>query len=473
MAGNYHSSVVQASVVQGYFPSGVPRRFIQPPEATIQPRMVNAGARRPPSYQELTLQAHQRSAGSTLQPAIANGTAFALPPHLVSFDRRPGQQLPSAIQQKMGSFFKADFSGVQVHVVPEALSIGALAFTQGSDIFFAPGQYNPDSHFGQQLLAHELTHVVQQRAGRVHNPFGSGVAVVQDPALEAEAEHLGRQAVLHATLIQSPLPLTTKQLALQRRSAARVSRIGSRIRQMMRRSIPASQDPRGFKAPTPVVKPAPVNIAAPPFVQNQVGYDDPSGGAARALRLQYANDFIQKWTNGTSGTEDADGVILRNYASVTVTNNTGATFTGVGVSSGPNPNMHAERYAYSRALDAALAGLNLNGQALNRIGDFDAATLWNTHNIFISSIYTERELCSDGTNSCNAWLTRRAGGNNTACQVNYSFTYDGWGKRQMRDEVHTFLRDYVNNKSEYERFWALWQDSIIARRLENQRLHFG
>jgi hypothetical protein len=49
------------------------------------------------------------------------------------------------------------------------------------------------------LLAHELVHVVQQRAGRVSNPFGGGVAVVQDQALEAEADRLGRQAVMQGT----------------------------------------------------------------------------------------------------------------------------------------------------------------------------------------------------------------------------------------------------------------------------------
>ena len=69
-----------------------------------------------------------------------------------------------------------------------------LAFTMGSDLYFVPGQYNPQTPQGEQLLGHELTHVVQQRAGRVRNPLGSGVAVVQDPTLEAEAERMGMRA---------------------------------------------------------------------------------------------------------------------------------------------------------------------------------------------------------------------------------------------------------------------------------------
>jgi len=68
-----------------------------------------------------------------------------------------------------------------------------LAFTHGSNIHFAPGQYDPSSARGQQILGHELAHVVQQRTGRVRNPFGTGLAVVQDPALEAEAEQTSRR----------------------------------------------------------------------------------------------------------------------------------------------------------------------------------------------------------------------------------------------------------------------------------------
>jgi hypothetical protein len=95
------------------------------------------------------------------------------------------------VQKKMESFFGTDFSDVRVHVGQEASSIGALAFTYGSDLYFAHGQYDPHTSHGQRLLGHELTHVLQQRAGRVRNPFGSGVAVVQDPGLEAEAERMG------------------------------------------------------------------------------------------------------------------------------------------------------------------------------------------------------------------------------------------------------------------------------------------
>ena len=127
-----------------------------------------------------------------------NGTSFQLPPS-VSLGRASGRRMPESVQQKMESFFGADFSDVRIHVGGEASSIGALAFTHGSNIYFAPGLYNPGTPQGLQLLGHELTHVVQQRAGRVRNPFGSGVAVVQDPLMEAEAERMGLRAAMTPT----------------------------------------------------------------------------------------------------------------------------------------------------------------------------------------------------------------------------------------------------------------------------------
>lgn len=118
---------------------------------------------------------------------VGNSEAFQLPANLSIFGGG-GQPLSNPVREKMESFFSASFADVRVHVGAQASSIGALALAQGSNLYFAPGQYNPGTAWGQQLLGHELTHVVQQRAGRVRNPFGSGVAVVQDRSLEAEAE---------------------------------------------------------------------------------------------------------------------------------------------------------------------------------------------------------------------------------------------------------------------------------------------
>jgi Domain of unknown function (DUF4157) len=104
-----------------------------------------------------------------------------------------GRPLDAGIRQTMERFFEADFSSVRVHEGPAAQAMGALAFTLGEELHFAPGLYDPTTREGMELLGHELTHVVQQRGGRVTNPYGQGVAIVQDPALEAEADEMGRK----------------------------------------------------------------------------------------------------------------------------------------------------------------------------------------------------------------------------------------------------------------------------------------
>jgi len=83
-----------------------------------------------------------------------------------------GQPLSDGVRQPMERAFGADFRGVRVHTDGEADSLNrslqARAFTTGRDIFLRRGEYHPASSEGQRLLAHELTHVVQQNRGSVH-----------------------------------------------------------------------------------------------------------------------------------------------------------------------------------------------------------------------------------------------------------------------------------------------------------------
>lgn len=82
-----------------------------------------------------------------------------------------GKDLPSSIQNLMENRFGYNFSSVRIHNDARAHTlaqqVNARAFTLDQDIFFARSQYQPDSHEGQHLLAHELTHVVQQSEGRL------------------------------------------------------------------------------------------------------------------------------------------------------------------------------------------------------------------------------------------------------------------------------------------------------------------
>lgn len=196
-------------VIQGSFLGGQPRLPVQPSIAPPPRRIVPPPAlprMTPPPAQATTA---GRSPGPPA-PAFAGqpvqrcgaGGAFAVEAQSLGLVGTGGRTLPDAVRGKMEAALGADFSGVRVHVGSQAERIGAIAFTVGSDIYFAPGRYQPDTIQGQQLLGHELAHVVQQRAGRVRNPLRSGLAVVQDRALEAEADRLGRRAATHRIIAQ-------------------------------------------------------------------------------------------------------------------------------------------------------------------------------------------------------------------------------------------------------------------------------
>jgi hypothetical protein len=102
--------------------------------------------------------------------------------------------LTQPIRARMERAFDCDFGAIRVYVSPLPEFLGVRAFACGTDLYFAPGAYRPADRAGQRLLGHELAHVVQQRQGRVVNPFGAGVALVDDPLLEDEACHWGNLA---------------------------------------------------------------------------------------------------------------------------------------------------------------------------------------------------------------------------------------------------------------------------------------
>ncbi len=88
--------------------------------------------------------------------------------------RGRGQALDPTLQRSMGRTMGADFSRVRVHTDAQSdqlnRSIQAKAFTTGQDVFFRQGAYDPGSRGGQTLIAHELTHVIQQNSHEMQSP---------------------------------------------------------------------------------------------------------------------------------------------------------------------------------------------------------------------------------------------------------------------------------------------------------------
>lgn len=99
---------------------------------------------------------------------------------------KPGKPLDEQTRRSMEAGLGHDFSNVRVHTDEQAdaaaRSLGASAYTVGNDLVFASGKYDPESAAGKERIAHELTHVVQQRL--THGQSTS-------PAHEAEARNAG------------------------------------------------------------------------------------------------------------------------------------------------------------------------------------------------------------------------------------------------------------------------------------------
>ncbi len=109
----------------------------------------------------------------------------------IQSQRGGGPPLDTAVQAQMGQAAGYDFSSVRVHTSPQAdalsQQLNAVAFTTGQDVFFRGGAYQPGSSGGQELIAHELAHVVQQSSGQV--PSGSGMTVnAPGDAFEQQAD---------------------------------------------------------------------------------------------------------------------------------------------------------------------------------------------------------------------------------------------------------------------------------------------
>ena len=211
-------------VIQGVFLGGRPRL----PGPAVQPKVGHLAMPRPPGPPVPAFAGRAPLApAQTVQPC-GGGESFTVAPAQLGLVGGGGTPLPEAVRGRMEAALGADFSTVRVHVGPQAERIGAVAFTTGSDIYFAPGRFQPDTTQGRHLLGHELVHVLQQRQGRVRAPCGVGVAVVQDRALEAEADRLGWRAAAQNSKSASALPLSAASASGPPHSSA-VQRMKTKI----------------------------------------------------------------------------------------------------------------------------------------------------------------------------------------------------------------------------------------------------
>jgi hypothetical protein len=147
------------------------------------------------SLLRLQRQFGNRYVGQVLRQAVAGeaGSDMEAIERAIDQARGGGHSMDHGTRTRMESAFGADFSGVRIYTDSRAdglsQSLSARAFTTGHDVFFRQGEYNPGSSAGRELLAHELTHVVQQNGAGIQRKM-----TVSQPgdAHEIEADQVAR-----------------------------------------------------------------------------------------------------------------------------------------------------------------------------------------------------------------------------------------------------------------------------------------
>ncbi|HEV3092483.1 MAG TPA: DUF4157 domain-containing protein [Candidatus Cybelea sp.] len=171
---------------------------------------------------------HTEAGGTVFRRAVAN--ANVEPGTLADLQREAssGTPLPPQVRLFMEPRFGADFSAVRVHVGDRAASlcgqVGALAFTVGRDIYFAKDQFRPETPAGRELLAHELTHTIQQHGAAPRQAGAPGAdspparAATAPPRVAAPptpvAPPPARAVPAPATRVAARAPLSVQRLGI-------------------------------------------------------------------------------------------------------------------------------------------------------------------------------------------------------------------------------------------------------------------
>jgi hypothetical protein len=159
----------------------------------------------------------QRSAGNSSSAALVAGQEEMSPVHDVI--RSGGEPLAPDVRTDMEARLGHDFGNVRVHTdgaaEASARAVNAHAYTVGSHIAFQRSAYDPDTDQGRTTLAHELTHVVQQRNGPVDGTEAPGGIRVSDPS-----DRFEREAAANATQVMSAPAAASAAPAMVQREAA-------------------------------------------------------------------------------------------------------------------------------------------------------------------------------------------------------------------------------------------------------------
>lgn len=193
----------------------------------------------PPAVMHLQRAAGNRAVGSLLDDEVQQPS-----PVLDVVGKGGGRPLDPAVRKEMESALDQDFSDVRVHTgaaaSASARAVQAQAYTVGSEIVFEGDRYAPHTDEGRGTLAHELTHVAQQRSGPVEGTAVAGGISVSDPSDRFERAATEMADKVGAAATHRPAPLT--EGSIQRDVGAEP--LGGSAAELQRQAGPEEEEER-------------------------------------------------------------------------------------------------------------------------------------------------------------------------------------------------------------------------------------
>ncbi|MFF8917173.1 DUF4157 domain-containing protein [Streptomyces sp. NPDC015032] len=252
---------------------------------------------------------------SVLQRAVGNGAVRSMLQRQGEEERSPvhdvvssggGQPLDTDTRADLEGRMGADFSDVRIHTGSaaheSAKGVGAHAYTVGNNVVFQRDAYDPSSPQGRTTLAHELTHVIQQRNGPVEGTEVPGGIRVSDPS-----DRFEREAVANADRVLSdpaPAPAPDSARAADSDSARAPDSVAEGASASGLSAAPATgaaghdASPAASLAASPAASPA-VTSAASPAVQRAATEDEDEQPA------DVQGSFVQRAEEGAEEEEEA------------------------------------------------------------------------------------------------------------------------------------------------------------------------
>lgn len=228
-------------------------RVVNTPDTELQSKLEQPGAEiSPPEHDLQTKPILQKADSGT----PTGGEQIA---NQLNDNKGKGSPLDEATRNRMEPAFGADFSNVRVHTDSNAAQLskdlGAQAFTHGSDIYFNSGKYNPESSEGKHLIAHELTHTLQQTSGSEIHQIAQRQTLprVNNTAREADVKETSKafSRVIEQTLgleegyVENPdrsdLGLPPEDEVKQRKSAG-LAEVATATEQLRKETVVAAEE---------------------------------------------------------------------------------------------------------------------------------------------------------------------------------------------------------------------------------------